>query len=47
VFFTALTIEIAAQYFILGFSRQLALVLGTIVNKPDAVTSTNLTKGLA
>ncbi|MBA2562487.1 MAG: Na+/H+ antiporter, partial [Chitinophagaceae bacterium] len=46
VFFTTVTVAIAAHYFIPGFSWPLAFVLGAIVSPPDAVAATNITKGL-
>jgi Na+/H+ antiporter len=46
VFFTTVTVAIAAHYFIPGFSWPLAFVLGAIVSPPDAVAATSITKGL-
>jgi CPA1 family monovalent cation:H+ antiporter len=46
VFFTTVSVAIAAHYFIPGFSWPLAFVLGAIVSPPDAVAATSITKGL-
>ena len=46
VFFTTITVALAAHYFIPGFSWPLAFVLGAIVSPPDAVAATSITKGL-
>ncbi|MBO9154979.1 Na+/H+ antiporter [Chitinophaga sp. GCM10012297] len=46
VFFTTVTVALAAYYFIPGFSWPLAFVLGAIVSPPDAVAATGITKGL-
>lgn len=46
VFFTTVTVAIAAHYCIPGFSWPLAFVLGAIVSPPDAVAATSITKGL-
>lgn len=46
VFFTTITVALAAHYFIPGFSWPLAFALGAIVSPPDAVAATSITKGL-
>jgi len=46
VFFTTVTVGIAAHYLIPGFSWPLSFVLGAIVSPPDAVAATSITKGL-
>ncbi|MBC7423083.1 MAG: cation:proton antiporter, partial [Ferruginibacter sp.] len=46
VFFTTITVAIAAHYFIPGFSWPLSFVLGAIVSPPDAVAATGIIKGL-
>ncbi|MEO6498561.1 MAG: Na+/H+ antiporter [Mucilaginibacter sp.] len=46
VFFTTVSVAVAAHYLIPGFSWPLAFVLGAIVSPPDAVAATNITKGL-
>jgi CPA1 family monovalent cation:H+ antiporter len=46
VFFTTVTVAVAAHYFIPGFSWPLAFLLGAIVSPPDAVAATSITKGL-
>ena len=47
VFFTTITVAIAAHYCIPGFSWPLAFALGAIVSPPDAVAATGITKGLS
>ncbi|MGV4414008.1 Na+/H+ antiporter [Chryseobacterium sp. T1] len=44
VFFTALSVAIAANYFIPGFSIALGFLLGGIVSPPDAVSTGAITK---
>lgn len=44
VFFTALSVAVAANYFIPGFSIVLGFLLGGIVSPPDAVSTGALTK---
>lgn len=46
VFFTTVTVALAAHYFIPGFSWPLSFALGAIVSPPDAVAATSITKGL-
>ena len=46
VFFTTVTVGIAAHYFIPGFTWPLGFVLGAIVSPPDAVAAASITKGL-
>jgi len=46
VFFTTVTVALAAYYFIPGFTWPLAFLLGAIVSPPDAVAATGITKGL-
>lgn len=46
VFFTTVTVAVAAHYCVPGFSWPLAFVLGAIVSPPDAVAATSITKGL-
>jgi Na+/H+ antiporter len=46
VFFTTLTVAIAAHYLIPGFSWPIAFVLGAIVSPPDAVAASGIIKGL-
>ncbi|WP_018613258.1 Na+/H+ antiporter [Segetibacter koreensis] len=46
VFFTTLTVAVAAHYLIPGFSWPLAFVLGAIISPPDAVAATSITRGL-
>lgn len=46
VFFTTVTVGIAAHYLIPGFSWPLSFVLGAIVSPPDAVAAASITKGL-
>ena len=46
VFFTTITVAMAAHYFIPGFSWPLSFVLGAIVSPPDAVAATGIIKGL-
>lgn len=46
VFFTTITVALAAHYFIPGFSWPLAFALGAIVSPPDAVAASSITKGL-
>lgn len=47
VFFTALTVAIAANYFIPGFTLALGFLLGGIVSPPDAVSTGAITKFVA
>ncbi len=44
VFFTALSVAVAANYFIPGFSIALGFLLGGIVSPPDAVSTGAITK---
>lgn len=44
VFFTALSVALAANYFIPGFSIALGFLLGGIVSPPDAVSTGAITK---
>ncbi|PZP43430.1 MAG: Na+/H+ antiporter [Pseudopedobacter saltans] len=44
VFFTALSVAIAANYFIPGFTLALGFLLGGIVSPPDAVSTGAITK---
>jgi monovalent cation/hydrogen antiporter len=46
VFFTTVSVAVAAYYLIPGFSWPLAFVLGAIVSPPDAVAATGIIKGL-
>jgi CPA1 family monovalent cation:H+ antiporter len=46
VFFTTVSVAVAAHYFIPGFSWPLAFLLGAIISPPDAVAATSITKGL-
>jgi CPA1 family monovalent cation:H+ antiporter len=46
VFFTTLSVAVAAHYLIPGFSWPLSFVLGAVVSPPDAVAATSITKGL-
>ncbi|MDB5192848.1 MAG: Na+/H+ antiporter, partial [Segetibacter sp.] len=46
VFFTTVTVAIAAHYLIPGFTWPLSFVLGAIVSPPDAVAATSIIKGL-
>lgn len=46
VFFTTLSVGVAAHYLIPGFSWPLSFLLGAIVSPPDAVAATSITKGL-
>ncbi len=46
VFFTTVTVAVAARYFIPGFDWPLAFLLGAIVSPPDAVAATGIIKGL-
>lgn len=46
VFFTTMSVAVAAHFLIPGFSWPLAFVLGAIVSPPDAVAATSITKGL-
>jgi monovalent cation/hydrogen antiporter len=46
VFFTTVTVAVAAHYLIPGFTWPLAFVLGAIVSPPDAVAATGIIKGL-
>lgn len=46
VFFTTITVAVAAHYLIPGFSWPLAFVLGAIISPPDAVAATSIIKGL-
>jgi CPA1 family monovalent cation:H+ antiporter len=46
VFFTTITVALAAHHFIPGFSWPLSFALGAIVSPPDAVAATSITKGL-
>jgi len=39
VFFTAISVAVAANYFIPGFSLALGFLLGGIVSPPDAVST--------
>ncbi|NML40088.1 Na+/H+ antiporter [Chitinophaga sp. G-6-1-13] len=47
VFFTTITVALAAHYYIPGFSWPLAFALGAIVSPPDAVAAAGITKGLS
>jgi monovalent cation/hydrogen antiporter len=46
VFFTTVTVAVAAHYLIPGFSWPVSFVLGAIVSPPDAVAATSIIKGL-
>ncbi len=46
VFFTTLSVAVAAHYFVPGFSWPLAFLLGAIVSPPDAVAASGIIKGL-
>jgi monovalent cation/hydrogen antiporter len=46
VFFTTMSVAIAAYYLIPGFTWPMAFVLGAIISPPDAVAATGITKGL-
>lgn len=46
VFFTTITVAVAAHYLIPGFSWPLAFILGAIISPPDAVAATSIIKGL-
>lgn len=46
VFFTTISVGIAAHYFIPSFSWPLAFLLGAIISPPDAVAATGIIKGL-
>lgn len=46
VFFTTVTVGVAAHYFIPGFTWPLSFILGAIISPPDAVAATSITKGL-
>jgi Na+/H+ antiporter len=46
VFFTTVSVAVAAHYLIPGFTWPLAFVLGAIVSPPDAVAATGIIKGL-
>ncbi|MEP6684733.1 MAG: Na+/H+ antiporter [Parafilimonas sp.] len=46
VFFTTLSVAVAAHYIIPGFSWPIAFVLGAIVSPPDAVAASGIIKGL-
>jgi len=44
VFFTALSVAVAANYFLPGFSIALGFLLGGIVSPPDAISTAAITK---
>ncbi len=46
VFFTTLSVAVAAHWMIKDFSWPMAFLLGAIVSPPDAVATTSVTKGL-
>lgn len=46
VFFTTVSVGVAAHYLIPGFSWPLSFLLGAIISPPDAVAATGITKGL-
>ncbi len=46
VFFTTLSVAVAAHYLVPGFTWPLAFLLGAIVSPPDAVAASGIIKGL-
>lgn len=46
VFFTTVSVAVAAHYLIPGFTWPLAFLLGAVVSPPDAVAATSIIKGL-
>lgn len=46
VFFTTLSVAVAAHYFVPGFTWPIAFLLGAIVSPPDAVAASGIIKGL-
>ena len=46
VFFTTLSVAVAAHYLIPGFTWPIAFLLGAIVSPPDAVAASGIIKGL-